>query len=87
METPEIVMAMPETPSYCSITNSSSFCVTLKTGGLTEKIVNLSAEHYLTAVRDASVAWVDFTTKELEQEIEIIGPAMGFQRVDPLSNV
>jgi len=82
METPETVMAMPETPLYCSVRNGPSFCVTLKPGGLTEKIVSHSPEHYLRAVGGATVAWVDFTTKELELEIEIIGPAMGFQRVD-----
>ncbi|MEI7434194.1 MAG: CorA family divalent cation transporter, partial [Methanomicrobiales archaeon] len=49
---------------------------------MTDKIVNQSPKQYLDAVRDASVAWVDFTTKELETEIECIGPAMGFQRVD-----
>jgi len=82
MKTPEIVMEMPETPLYCSISDGPSFCVTLKPGGRTEKIVSRTPKHYLEAVVDASVAWVDFTTKELEQEIEIIGPAMGFQRVD-----
>ncbi len=82
MEISEPVIGMSETGSSCEITNGSSFCVTLKPGGLTEKIVNRSPKHYLSAVVDASVAWVDFTTKELEVEIEIIGPAMGFQKID-----
>ncbi|MCU0631147.1 MAG: CorA family divalent cation transporter [Methanoregulaceae archaeon] len=82
MEIPDTITIMPELPLDSSFMNGSSFCVTLKPGGLTDKIVNQSPVQYLVAVRDASVAWVDFTTKELQHEIEVIGPAMGFQRVD-----
>jgi len=71
-----------DTPLNASAPNGSSFCVILKQGGVTEKLVNQSPGEYLGEVTTASVAWVDFTTKVLEQEIEVLGPAMGFQKVD-----
>ena len=82
MEIPETIMTMPELTLDNSVKNGSSFCVTLNRGGVTDKFVNQSPKQYLMAVRDASVAWIDFTTKELEKEIEIIGPSMGFQKID-----
>ena len=38
-------------------------------------------EEYITAIREASIAWIDFTTKEDDKEIEAIAQAASFTRI------
>ena len=81
MEPGEMPPAGPGEPTFCLLEEESSFCVTLKDGGKTGRITSTLPKDYLSAVRDSAVAWVDFTVKDLEPELEAIGSAMGFQRI------
>ncbi|HVP94353.1 MAG TPA: CorA family divalent cation transporter [Methanoregulaceae archaeon] len=81
MEPGEVPQNGSPEPAFCLLDDESSFCVILREGGKTERVTNTSPGEYINAIRDASVAWVDFTVKDLEQEIEGIGISMGFQRI------
>ena len=55
-----------------------SFCVVQRADGRVDKITDKTLEEYLTFTQDANVAWIDYTTKDVDKEIERIAQAMGF---------
>lgn len=55
-----------------------SFCVALRADGQVDRVADKTLEQYLKFVDGASVAWVDYSTKDIEKEIESIAQAMGF---------
>src|SRR5208337_1020276 len=57
-----------------------SFCVVLKNDGQVERISEKKLEDYLQFVEGASVAWIDYTTTDLEKEIEDISQILGFSQ-------
>jgi magnesium transporter len=61
--------------------NGSSFCVTLKPDGSVDKFINKTPEEYLSAIKDSSIAWIDFSTIDLTKEIDKIALIMGFTQL------
>jgi len=76
-------MKMQSTPQTSTITGPVplSFCIILFKDGRIERILDRPLEEYLTAIRDASIAWIDFSTKDGEQEIERIAQVAGFSKI------
>ncbi len=58
-----------------------SFCIILYKDGRIERLIDRPFEEYLTAIGEASFAWIDFTTKEDDKEIETIAQAASFTRI------
>jgi len=58
-----------------------SFCILLFKDGRIERLVDRPLEEYLTAISDASIAWIDCSTKEDDKEIENIAQVAGFSRI------
>ena len=81
METPSPFTQPPPTVSSESLRNGTSFCVILKEAGQTGRLLDRSPDIYIREVSGAQVAWIDFTTTNLENEIESLGSAMGFQKI------
>ncbi len=55
-----------------------SFCIILYKDGRIERLVDRPLEEYLTAIRDASIAWIDCSTKDDDKEIENDRPGCRF---------
>ncbi len=55
-----------------------SFCVVQRTDGRVDRISDKTLEEYLAFTQDANVAWIDYTTKDVDKEIEKIAQIMGF---------
>ena len=55
-----------------------SFAVALRADGSVDKLADKTLEEYLAFTKDASVAWIDYSTKDLDKEIEKIAATMGF---------
>ena len=55
-----------------------SFCVVQRADGRVDKIADKTLEEYLSFTQDANVAWIDYTTKDVEKEIDRIAQVMGF---------
>jgi magnesium transporter len=55
-----------------------SFCVAQRNDGHVDKTADRTLEEYCTFVQDANVAWIDYTTKDVEKDIEKIATSMGF---------
>lgn len=64
-----------------TIAMPSSFCVIQKKDGTVDKLVDKTLEEYLSFVADSSVGWIDYTTKDLDKEIEKIAATMGFTQI------
>jgi magnesium transporter len=76
-------MKMHSTPQN-SQDNASiplSFCIILYKDGRIERLMDRPLEEYLTAIGEASFAWIDFTTKDDDKEIETIAQAARFTRI------
>jgi magnesium transporter len=58
-----------------------SFCILLFKDGRIERMVDCPLGEYLTAISDASIAWIDCSTKEDDKEIESIAQVAGFSRI------
>jgi magnesium transporter len=58
-----------------------SFCILLFKDGRIERLVDRPLGEYLTAISDASIAWIDCSTKEDDKEIENIAQVAGFSRI------
>ncbi len=56
----------------------ANFAVALKCDGLVEKMADKTLEEYLAFAKDASVVWIDYTTKDLEKDLEKIAQTMCF---------
>lgn len=58
-----------------------SFCILLYPDGRIERLVDLSVDEYFSSIRDASIAWIDCSTRDDEKEIELIAQLGGFTKV------
>lgn len=58
-----------------------SFCILLYQDGRIERRADCSVEDYISAVQDASIAWIDCSTTDDEKEIERIAGIAGFTKV------
>lgn len=56
----------------------ASFAVALRADGRVDRMIDRTPEEYLGFTKDASVAWIDYTAKDLEKELEKIAQMMGF---------
>jgi magnesium transporter len=61
--------------------NPLSFCIVLYKDGRIERLLDRPLEEYLAAIQDAGLAWIDYTTKEDDQEIENLSKLAGFSRI------
>ncbi|MFA4877529.1 MAG: CorA family divalent cation transporter [Methanoregula sp.] len=58
-----------------------SFCITLNQDGRIDRLVDRPLEEYLSAVREASVSWIDYSTSDDDREIEKIAQIAGFTKI------
>jgi magnesium transporter len=58
-----------------------SFCIILYKDGRIDRLVDRPLSEYLTAISEASIAWIDCSTKDDDKEIEQIAQAAGFSRI------
>jgi len=58
-----------------------SFCILLYQDGRIERLADCTVEEYVTAVRGASIAWIDCSTIDDDREIERIAQLAGFSKV------
>ena len=58
-----------------------SFCIILYKDGRVDRLVDCPLEEYLIAIRDASIAWIDCSTKDDDKEIEQIALIAGFSKI------
>jgi magnesium transporter len=56
----------------------TSFCVALRADGQVEKTQDKTPEEYLTFINGMSVAWVDYTVKDMDKDLEKLVQSMGF---------
>ena len=66
---------------YASGPNPLSFCITLSPEGRIDRLSECPLDDYLSAIKGASIAWIDFSLKEGEDEIERIAHLAGFSKV------
>lgn len=59
----------------------TSFCVALREDGQVDKITDRPLEEYIRFTNNASVAWIDYSTKDLVKEIEKVSASMGFTQI------
>ncbi len=76
-------MKMQSTPQVPQASGPSplNFCIILYTDGRIERLVDRPIEEYLAALPNASIAWIDYSTKDDEKEIEQIAPIAGFSKI------
>ncbi len=60
-----------------------STCVLMHHDGQVERITEKSLEEYLSVIPTASVAWVDYTSHDLDKDLEKIMAVMGFTQIPP----
>jgi len=60
---------------------SLSFCIILYKDGRIERLTDRPLGEYLAAISDASIAWIDYTTREDTKEIENLSQLAGFSRI------
>jgi len=56
----------------------ANFAVALHMDGHVDKLADKTLEEYLAFTKDASVVWIDYTTKEVERDLDKIALTMGF---------
>jgi len=67
--------------STISIPTPLNFCILLYQDGRIERIMDRTVGEYITAVIEASIAWIDCSIKSDEQEIEQLAALAGFTKV------
>jgi len=67
-------MKMQNTPQISQVAGPIplSFCIVLYKDGRIDRLVDRPFEEYLAAISNASIAWIDFSTKDDDKEIEQI---------------
>jgi magnesium transporter len=60
---------------------SLSFCILLYQEGRIDRLADCTVEDYITAVKEASIAWIDCSTKDDEKEFEQLALRAGFTKV------
>jgi magnesium transporter len=63
-----------------------NFCLIQRKDGQVERLTEKSLEEYVSAIPDAEIAWINWTTRENEQEIAKMAKAGGFSKV-PISKL
>ena len=58
-----------------------SFCILLYTDGKIERLIDRPLNEYLAAIPGVSLAWIDWSTKNNETDIEQIAQAAGFNKI------
>jgi magnesium transporter len=61
--------------------NPLSFCITLSADGNIDRLSERPLEEYLPAIKGATIAWIDYSLKDDEKEIEQIALLAGFTKV------
>ena len=56
----------------------TSFCVALRADGQVEKSQDKTPEEYLTLISGMNIAWVDYTVKDMDKDLEKLAQSMGF---------
>src|SRR5512133_3807157 len=76
-------MKMQSTPqvSCAPGSNPLSFCITLSPEGTIDRLSERPLEEYLPAIKGATIAWIDCSTKDDDKEIEQIAQAAGFNKI------
>jgi magnesium transporter len=73
--------AMMQAQKVNGVKYASSFCVAQRPSGTVDKFSDQSVEQYLSCIQDANVAWIDYTAKDLEKDVERVAALMGFTQV------
>ncbi len=58
-----------------------SFCIILYKDGRIDRLMDRPLGEYLAAISEASIAWIDCSTKDDDKEIENIAQVAGFTRI------
>jgi magnesium transporter len=58
-----------------------SFCIILNRDGRIDRLMDLLIEDYLSAIKDASIAWIDYSTQDDDKSIEHIAQIAGFSKI------
>ncbi|MGA2918051.1 CorA family divalent cation transporter [Methanoregula sp.] len=74
------LQSTPQTPAPASPV-SLSFCILLYQDDRIERLADCTVDEYFTAVREASIAWIDCSTVDDDKEIERIAQLAGFTKV------
>ena len=76
-------MKMQNTPQNSMPTGPVplNFCIILYPDGRIDRLVDRPLEEYLTAIRDSSIAWIDYSTKDDDKEIEQIAHSARFSKI------
>jgi magnesium transporter len=76
-------MKMQSTPQISSINGPVplSFCIALYQDGRVERLVDRPLEEYFSAVRNATIAWIDCSTTDDDRQIEQIAQNAGFSKI------
>jgi len=61
--------------------NPLSFCIIQYRDGRIDRLMDLPVQDYLSAVHDASIAWIDYSTPDDDHEIERIAQITGFTKI------
>jgi magnesium transporter len=59
----------------------SNFCILLRRDGQVDRLTDRTLEEYVNVVKDASIAWIDWTGEEREKEFESVALAAGFSKI------
>jgi magnesium transporter len=76
-------MKMQSTPQKPQVNGPVplSFCIVLNKDGKIDRLLDRPLEEYLAAISDAGIAWIDFSTKDDDKEIEYIAQIAGFSKI------
>ena len=66
---------------FANCNNPLSFCIIQYKDGRIDRLVDLPVEEYLEAIKEASIAWIDYSTKDDNGEIERIALLSGFSKI------
>ena len=58
-----------------------NFCIILSKDGRIDRLIDRPLEEYLAAIPDASIAWIDYSTRDDAREIEQIAQVAGFTKL------
>jgi magnesium transporter len=76
-------MKMQSTPQVMLPTGPVplNFCIILYKDGRIDRLIDRPLEEYLSAIPQASIAWIDYSTKDDSTEIEHIAQMAGFSKI------
>jgi magnesium transporter len=76
-------MKMQSTPQVPQAAGPSplNFCIMLYKDGRIERLLDRPLEEYLTAIPEAAIAWIDYSTKDDSTDIEQVALTAGFSKI------